>query len=223
MSNTRPFLQRLSAHGRLAVALGVFALVLAVPAGAVPITLRLAIAWDCGVIVFLALTGWVVHGSEVDDMRRTVLANDQGRVAVLSLVVIAIAASVAAIFFLLEKPKDAGGPPAIQVALAVATIVCSWLLMHVMFALHYAHRFYRDDPRTAEKDATGGLNFPGTEMPHYWDFVYFSFVIGMTSQVSDVQVTSRAMRRLVLWHGMLSFAFYTVVLALGINIVAGLV
>ena len=129
---------------------------------------------------------------------------------------------MAAIFFLLERPVETEGPPPLHVAFAVLTIVCSWLLMHVMFALHYAHRFYRDDPAKPEKDATGGLNFPGTDMPHYWDFVYFSFVIGMTSQVSDVQVTSHAMRRLVLLHGVLSFAFYTVVLAFSINIVAGL-
>jgi uncharacterized membrane protein len=156
-------------------------------------------------------------------MRQTVLENDQGRVGVLLAVLAAIGASIAAIFFLLEKPRETGGsPPAMHVVLAVATIVCSWLMTHVMFALHYAHRFYRDDPSTAEKDATGGLAFPQTATPDYWDFLYFSFVIGMTSQVSDVQVTSRAMRRLVLWHGVLSFAFYTIVLALSINIVARL-
>jgi uncharacterized membrane protein len=109
------------------------------------------------------------------------------------------------------------------VALAAATIVCSWFLTHVMYALHYAHRFYRDDPSTPERDATGGLDFPGTEAPHYWDFLYFSFVIGMTSQVSDVQVTSHAMRILVLWHGVLSFFFYTVLLALTLNIVASMI
>jgi uncharacterized membrane protein len=139
------------------------------------------------------------------------------------LVLLAIAASIAAIFFLLQKPKDDGSPAALQVALAILTIVCSWFLTHVMFGLHYAHRFYRDDPSTPERDATGGLNFPGTQEPTYWDFLYFSFVIGMTSQVSDVQVTSSAMRKLVLWHGVLSFAFYTIILALGINIVAGLI
>ncbi len=156
-------------------------------------------------------------------MRETVLANDQGRVGVLAFVLVAIGASVAAIFFLLEKPKDASGPAALQVFFAAATIACSWVLTHVMFALHYAHRYYRDDPRTAEEDATGGLVFPGGADPDYWDFVYFSFVIGMTSQVSDVQVSSRAMRRLVISHGVLSFAFYTIVLALSINIVAGLI
>lgn len=223
MHKTSAISSRLNAHRRLALGFAVCAALLALLPAALPLTLRIAISWDCGVVVFLALTAWVVEHHGTGDMRRTVLANDQGRIGVLLLVLVAIAASFASIFFLLEKPKETGGPPPLQVGLAVATIVCSWLMTHVMFALHYAHRFYRDDPRTPEKDATGGLQFPGTDSPHYWDFMYFSFVIGMTSQVSDVQVTSRAMRRLVLLHGMLSFAFYTVVLALGINIVAGLI
>jgi uncharacterized membrane protein len=194
---------------------------LLLPAG-VETPLRLASSWDAGVVVYLALTGWVASTSAADKMRETVLANDQGRRAILALVLLAIAASIAAIFFLLQ-PEGGRGEHGTQVAVAVLTIACSWLLTHVMFALHYAHRFYRDDPTTAEKDATGGLRFPGDESPHYWDFLYFSFVIGMTSQVSDVQVTSRAMRKLVLMHGVLSFAFYTIVLAIGINIVAALI
>lgn len=211
---------RLNAHRRLLVALAVG--LLALPAfRQLPPYSGFAAAWDNGVAVFLGLTWWSVHRSPRDLMRETVLANDQGRVGVLLVVLLAIAASVAAIFLLLKTPKDFAEVTPLQVGLAVATIVCSWLLLHVMFALHYAHRFYRDDPTTAELDATGGLKFPGTEMPHYWDFLYFSFVIGMTSQVSDVQVTSQGMRRLVLAHGLLSFAFYTVILALGINLVAG--
>lgn len=186
-------------------------------------SLRLASSWDAGVVVFLALTAWMARGCPADKMRETVLANDQGRAGVLALVLLAIAASVAVIFFLLQVKSEQDGYPATEVAVAVVTIVCSWLLTHVMFALHYAHRFYRDDPATPEQDATGGLNFPGDEPPHYWDFLYFSLVIGMTSQVSDVQVSSRAMRQLVMLHGVLSFTFYTIVLAISINIVAGLV
>jgi uncharacterized membrane protein len=186
-------------------------------------SLRLATSWDAGVVVFLALTWWMARDCPAEKMRETVLANDQGRRGILALVLLAIAASIAAIFFLLQLKDAGGGQPATEVAVAVLTIVCSWLLTHVMFALHYAHRFYRDDPATAEKDATGGLNLPGDAPPHYWDFLYFAFVIGMTSQVSDVQVTSRAMRQLVLLHGVLSFAFYTIVLAISINIVAGLI
>ena len=188
------------------------------------IPVRVAFSWDMGVIAFLAMTWRVVQICPMDQMRETVLANDQGRLGVLFLVLLSTAAALAAIFFLLQKAKGSDASvPAVQVALAVLTIVCSWVLTHVMFALHYAHRFYQDDPETQEDDATGGLRFPGDESPHYWDFLYFSFVIGMTSQVSDVQVTSRPMRHLVLWHAVLSFAFYTVVLALSINIVAGLI
>jgi uncharacterized membrane protein len=215
---------RLTAHRRLLLALAVAgAAALLLPPMA-PYSVRLAVSWDTGVIVFLVLTWWVVQNCPAHLMQATVLANDQGRAGILILVLLATGTSVAAIFFLLEKAKGPdGGPGAFQVALSVLTIICSWLLTHVMFALHYAHRYYRDDPGTPEADATGGLKFPGDAPPHYWDFLYFSFVIGMTSQVSDVQVTSRPMRRLVLGHGVLSFAFYTIVLALSINIVAGLI
>ena len=213
---------QLNAHRRLVVALIACVGTGLVLAG-LPVSLRIAIAWDAGVGVFLFLTWWVVEYCPKEEVRETVLSNDQGRTGVLLLVVLAIAASVAAIFFLLERPKGDGGPPALQVTFAVLTIVCSWLLTHVMYALHYAHRYYRDDPATPEKDATGGLEFPGTEEPDYWDFLYFSFVVGMTCQVSDVQVKSSAMRELVLWHGVLSFAFNTIILAFSINIVAGLI
>ncbi|MGE5639465.1 MAG: DUF1345 domain-containing protein, partial [Clostridia bacterium] len=144
---------RLNAHRRLMVSLAVFAILAGALVG-LPVSLRIAIAWDASVFAFLGLTWVVIRHCHADDMRDTVLANDQGRVAVLSLVLFAIGASVAAIFFLLEKPKNVSGPAALQVALAAATIACSWVLMHVMFALHYAHRFYRDNPETAEVDAT---------------------------------------------------------------------
>ena len=213
----------LNAHRRLLVALALFIVSMAALPGSLSAALRIAMSWDLAVVVFLFLTGWMIERSPKKTIRQTVLGNDQGKVGVLLLVLFASGASVAAIFFLLQQSGGSDGPSALQVAFAIATIVCSWLLTHVMFALHYAHRFYRDDPSTAENDATGGLSFPGTPEPTYWDFLYFSFVIGMTSQVSDVQVTSSAMRKLVAWHGILSFAFYTIVLALSINIVAGLV
>lgn len=93
--------------------------------------------------------------------------------------------------------------------------------MHTMFALHYAHGYYRDDCQDANLEQAGGLDFPQDTQPDYWDFLYFSFVIGMTCQVSDVQVVSKAMRKLALGHGILTFFFNTVILALSINIIAG--
>jgi uncharacterized membrane protein len=210
---------RLNAHRRLLLAVVAAAAVGFLLPPILPPAARLAVGWDSAVVMFLMATWWVVQACPPEKMQQTVLANDQGRVGILVLVLLAVVASLAAIFFLIQKAASAE-PPLAQVALAVFTIVCSWFLTHVMFALHYAHRFYRDDPATPESDATGGLKFPDEAMPHYWDFLYFSFVIGMTAQVSDVQVTSRPMRRLVLWHGVLSFAFYTIILALTINIVA---
>ena len=213
----------MNAHRRLALALAVVLALLALLPGTLALSLRIALAWDGGVALFLLLTWWMVARGPSASMRLTVLRNDQGRAGVLLLVLCAVAASVAAIFFLLHGPGTGGATPRLEMVAAVLTIICSWLLAHVMFALHYAHRFYRDDPTTQENDATGGLSFPGGGAPHYSDFLYFSFVIGMTCQVSDVQVTSRAMRALVLWHGILAFAFNTIVLALSINIVAGLI
>jgi len=111
---------------------------------------------------------------------------------------------------------------ALHLTLTVLTIVGSWLLVHTIFALHYAHAYYQPAASSKDGDA-GGLDFPSDWEPDYWDFMYFSFVIGMTSQVSDVEVNSRVMRRLALLHGILSFFFNTAILAMSINIIAGLI
>jgi uncharacterized membrane protein len=94
----------------------------------------------------------------------------------------------------------------------------SWTFMHTMFALHYAHEFYGE----GADDQTGGLVFPGNEDPDYWDFLYYSLVVAMTAQVSDVQITSKTIRRLTTLHGAISFFFNATVLALAVNIVSSL-
>jgi uncharacterized membrane protein len=99
--------------------------------------------------------------------------------------------------------------------------LCSWFLIHTMFAIHYAHEYYLRAVK--REDSAGGLQFPSEDAPDYWDFMYFSFVIGMTSQVSDVAIASRHLRRVSLVHGILAFFFNTTILATGINLVAGLV
>jgi uncharacterized membrane protein len=106
--------------------------------------------------------------------------------------------------------------------MAVLAVIESWLLIHTVFTLRYAHVFYRLEQEADVEGSDGGLIFPGGDNPDYEDFAYFSFVIGMTCQVSDVNITSRFMRRLALLHGLLSFAFNTAILALSINIISGL-
>jgi uncharacterized membrane protein len=105
----------------------------------------------------------------------------------------------------------------LQVALSVSSIVLAWVFVNTVFTLHYAHDFYLGaDP------AQAGLAFPGSEEPDYWDFMYFAFVLGMTFQVSDVQITRRGLRRFALLHSVLAFFFNVVIIALTVNIIAGL-
>jgi uncharacterized membrane protein len=99
------------------------------------------------------------------------------------------------------------------------TIVVSWAFVHTIFALHYAHEYYGE----GRDHAIGGLTFPGRQSPDYWDFVYFSVVIAMTSQVSDVVITSKIIRRIVIVHGVLAFFFNVAVFALTVNIVSNLI
>ena len=106
---------------------------------------------------------------------------------------------------------------AIYVALAIGTVVLSWTFIHTIFALHYAHEFY------GAGEHKNGLRFPGDGQPDYWDFIYFSFVIGMTFQVSDVAVTHKLVRRTVVAHGALSFFFTTAVVAMAVNIAASII
>jgi uncharacterized membrane protein len=107
--------------------------------------------------------------------------------------------------------------------LSVAAIVLSWVLVHTLFTLRYAHFYYIDALKVERDSIEGGLIFPEDKSPDYLDFAYFAFVIGMTCQVSDVQISSKAMRRLATVHGLIAFAFNTAILALFVNIIAGLI
>ena len=156
----------------------------------------------------------------LEQIRAVAQRQDVGRTVIFIFVIIVACAALFAVAFLIRSGKpEERHLFSIHLFLALATIVLSWLLMHAVFGLRYAHRFYDDSATNAEKHA-GGLNFPEDDLPDYRDFAYFSFVIGMTCQVSDVDVTSREMRRLVLLHGILSFGFNTVILALTINTVS---
>ena len=109
-----------------------------------------------------------------------------------------------------------------HIVLSVAAVVLSWTLVHIVFALRYAHVYYHDAHKVKRDDIKGGLIFPDGNSPDYLDFTYFSFVIGMTCQVSDVQIAAKGMRWLALVHGVISFVFNTAIIAVFVNIVAGL-
>jgi uncharacterized membrane protein len=152
--------------------------------------------------------------SSVHNIRRRAMEEDEGQAAILVMTVAAALVSLVAIFAHLGTGAGSGGGRGPwRLAFVGLTILLSWAFIHTVFALHYAHEYY---DRTA-----GGMAFPGDERePDYWDFVYFSFVIGMTSQVSDVGVTSKEIRRTVTAHGVVAFVFNVALLALTINLAA---
>jgi uncharacterized membrane protein len=167
--------------------------------------------WDIAVAFYLVAALQLCAGSDVARMRQRAEMEDEGRVGILFLTVVAALASLAAIIaFLSHTARDA-----LQLGLATLTILLSWAFIHTMFALHYAHEFYSEGG-----GKTRGLVFPREEQPDYWDFLYFSFVIGMTSQVSDVAIVSKPIRRTVVAHGIVAFLFNTALLALIVNIAA---
>lgn len=196
--------------------------------GAMAVPVRFIIAWDLGIVLFLVLILVMMTRSDPQKLRFRAQLEDERAWAILALMVGAALASMLAIGFVLHQARDMHGWIAtLYVSLAGLTILLSWLMAHTMFALHFAHAYYGDHRGIGSGDKTrpavaGGLAFPGEDSPDYWDFLYFSLVIGMTCQVSDVQVTSRRMRRLTLAHGLIAFLFNTVVLALCINLLAGL-
>ena len=209
---------------RLIISVGFAALVSVLLPSWLRFPLRILCAWNSGADCFLGLTWWIMIRATPEKMRRFARVEYQGRVAILTFIVAAACASVLAIGFLLSDNKKNLSTIllSLHVMLAVMTIVSSWLLVHTIFALLYGHTYYQLSNSNTEQIA-GGLDFPNDEEPDYWDFLYFSFIIGMTSQVSDVQTISRSMRRLALLHGVLSFFFNTSILAMSINIIAALI
>jgi len=174
---------------------------------------RMLVGWDIGVAVYLVFAVAAMAKADTARIRRRAALLDEDRVVFLALTAGAAVASLGAIVAELGVKETAREPA--HLTLAVVTIALSWAFIHTIFALHYAHEYYIEN---RYKD--GGLAFPGKEQPDYWDFVYFSVVIGMTSQVSDVAVTAKAIRRTVTWHGVVSFFFNVALLALTINIAA---
>ena len=187
---------------------------------------RLLIAWNVGTILDIALTFHSMAIATTKTIRWRAAATDDGKWAILGLTTIAALAAIGAIFAQLAATKDLHGiMKTAHLGLAGLTIVSAWVFIHMVFALHYAHEFF-DETKAQEgekPELRGGLKFPETEEPDYWDFLYFSFIIGVAAQTADVEITSKVMRRTSLAHSVLAFFFNSAILALTINIAAGLV
>ena len=182
-----------------------------------PLSTDIIAAWDTFAFCVLAAAWLTILITPQRTLRARAQEEDFGRTVIFVVVVVAACASLFAVGLLVIE-GSAG-----HLVLGLATVVLSWSLIQTVFGLHYAHAFYGDSDQPSERRHAGGLLFPAERMPDYFDFAYFSFVIGMTCQVSDVQITSRRMRRLALLQSVLAFGFNTIILALLINTVFDLV
>ena len=232
MDQSRPlplrYLGPFGSRPRLVAAIGLglaAGFVLAVLPNALDTATRAILAWDFGCAVFLWTTIRHIAERDAPYIRGAAARQDEGQGMILALVLCLSAASLAAVAVELSLAKDAQGlDKALRVALAFGSVSVSWFVTQLIFALHYAHEYYAPDddgdPTTLQQ---GGLRFPDDDAPDYWDFIHFAVVIGVASQTADVEFTSKRMRRIGTVHGLVAFTFNTVILALTINILAGLI
>lgn len=181
-------------------------------------SVRVVAGWDMTGVVLLGLAWIVIGQANPVETRRRAGHEDPGRTAVWIIVLLSSAVSFGAATLLLRHarvlaPETTGA----LVSLCLVAVACAWLLTHSAYTLRYAHLYYRDD-----HEGIGGLDFPGKREPDDLDFAYFSFTIGMCYQTSDVTVSSHTIRRTVLVHAIISFAYNTAILALALNLIFGL-
>ena len=184
---------------------------------------RILAGWNAGGWLYLLLVAIKMRRAEIEGIKRKAGIERESRIVVLVVVIFGSIVTMLALFAQLMAIKSVHGMDrSLSIGLSVSTIFLSWLLIHTVFALYYAHEFHTEGHGGARGQG-GGLKFPDERTPDYLDFLYFSFVVGTTAQTSDVDVCSRAMRRVVMLHGILSFFFNTAVIALAVNLAAQLV
>ncbi|WP_276348932.1 DUF1345 domain-containing protein [Daejeonella sp. JGW-45] len=220
------YFQRLDAHHKLYISAGMALIIFLLSYGKFSSSVHYMITWLAYALSSIILAWITILTSHPAEVKHEAHDQDSSRTLVFLFAVAAAFASLFAILILLQGSGDSSKPDlAYQIIIPFACVMSSWWLVHTIFTLRYAHFYYcdMDNDKKGENVKPEGLIFPGEKEPDYLDFTYFSFVIGMTFQVSDIQITSRRIRRLVWMHGVLSFAFNTIIVALTINIVSGLI
>ncbi|HET6999810.1 MAG TPA: DUF1345 domain-containing protein [Puia sp.] len=218
-------IHRIQAHGRLLIGLLV-ALIIFFLSHKTPPSVQFILVWSSFCFTILLMLWAIILTTTAAEVRVIASKQDSSRTIISVFVLSASVVSLFAVIFLmrtLPNPTEAGYP--YHVGFAITSVILSWIMIHTIFAIRYAHLYYNllYEERMSQKEHKGGLIFPNDDPPDYFDFAYFSFVIGMTWQVSDVQITSKRIRRIVLIHALLSFVYNTVILALTINIISGLI
>jgi uncharacterized membrane protein len=214
---------KMDAHHRVMISLvaGVIVFLLASPALTLPSALLFA--WMGFALVAIILMWITILSSHPREVQKIAKLQDSSRAMIFAIVIIASIFSLLAVYFLLKSAKGHTKNMNDHILLSIAAVFISWWLVHTIFTLRYAHMYYDTSRDDGSPKPGGGLDFPEDEHPDYMDFVYFAFVIGMTFQVSDVEISAKPIRRLAWLHGLISFIFNTAIVALGINVISGLV
>lgn len=213
--------ERIHSFNKLLICIGIsIAVYFIVEIKEVDVLTHLMIGWDTFSLCMIVMSWTTFFITRSKEIRAQAKVQDPSRSIIFIIILISTLASFLAVLILLVTQKDGNSGAAWRLPIAVAGMLFSWILIHTIFALRYAHIFYGDH-KTKRDTHAGGLEFPGDELPGYLDFAYFSFVLGMTFQVSDVQISSKRFRHLALLHGLISFGFDTIMIALTINIIAG--
>ncbi|MCC3154506.1 DUF1345 domain-containing protein [Hymenobacter sp. BT770] len=214
---------QLSATYRLLIGLGLGAAAwFLAPPDAGPIS-RWVASWDVCATATLLLIAAAMFTADAASIRKVANSEDPSRTLAFGFVLVAALASLLAVVALLGTMKSLSGSIlARHIVLSAAAVLESWLLVHTVFTLHYAHIYYDADDARSGAD-TGGLGFPGEPPePDYLDFAYFAFTIGMAAQTADVTIPGRRQRRTALLHALISFGFNTAIVALSISALGSL-
>jgi uncharacterized membrane protein len=173
------------------------------------------IGFDAAAVLFLLSLITLFRRGDARSMREAAIHNDANRAGLLvitAVVMVVILVAVAA-----ELSQRAASDPW-SVALIIATLALAWSFSNMIYALHYAHIFYTSNEGGQD---VGGITFPGTKEPDYWDFTYFAFTLGMTFQTSDTDISDRGIRKIATFHSFAAFIFNIGILAFTINVIGG--
>lgn len=211
---------QLRSISRLLICLGVAAIVLAVAFYfKLQVFTSILLTWAVFAFGMIALS-WITFFTVSDiDLYMETRQEDESGPVIFSIVLLSICISLAGILILMRNTDESLVLKGLHQFISLLSVALSWILLHTIFTLHYARLYYADDP-AGKVEQAGGLNFPDEEKPDYLDFAYFSFVIGMTFQVSDVEISNRHLRRLALLHSFISFVFNTIIVALTISVLS---
>lgn len=220
-SSFNSFFERLHSFPKLLICLGIAVLVyFVIQIEHLDLLTHAMIGWDTFSLCMIILS-WITFSiTTSQQIREQSKVQDSSRTIIFFIILIATFASFLAVLLLLITKHQSRSSETVHLIIAITGMVLSWFLIHTIFTLRYAHIFYGDHEDKPGTHA-GGLEFPDDKKPDYFDFAYFAFVLGMTFQVSDVQISSKQLRRIAMWHGLLSFGYNTIMIALTINLIAG--